>query len=467
MEINVPDNQRADARAMIDALFLNNLEKILQLREIEFELNEGELFDEVLENRDFYRYILEIEPKISTAFKENIYQPVLKAYHQTSEKKDYIDPDRYEDIRRITEQKLARIADRENLPLVMREISLNLLAFSLDHISSRIRAKRFVRKTGMEVFQFKVGEITSASQIDELKQMVGYLIENAREFNLLPLLESFNVIGKFLEKGDVLMADKFEGEKAVGYGPCDRCTMMFSSSAIVSLDPSCPNLIDKDETLHLPLEFNSAQCPFCGIVKRIDTPAMFYRPSNKKIIYNVPTHHQYSEAEAENLYAEMIGNIRERYRKRISHEEAVAFDNAGEEITYNILHFLTSIQMGTVNRVQHAFLQVKLAGGSSLLVDPTTNAIIDLVSPAEVAQMWDLSDDTALTEDQSLNRNIDEQAFREAKDAYNKGDYEKAEQLFMDIYRSDPDDKIAGRYLSSVYLHLGKKELAEELINTQ
>jgi hypothetical protein len=465
MEISVPANQRENAREMNDALFLNNLGRIIQLREIEFELNEDELFDEVLENRDFYRYILEIEPKISEAFKKNTYQSILGAYNQTFEKKDFINPNRYEDVRSMTGQKLYRITDRENIPLVMREILLNLLALSLDHISSRIRAKKFVRKTGMEVFQFNVGEITSDNQIDELRQMVIYIVQNANEFYLHPLLEGLNVIEKFLEKGNLLMADKFEGEKAVGFGNCGNCSMMFSSSAIVSLDPTCPYLIDKNDSLHLPLEFNSAQCPFCGIVRRIDAPAMFYRPSNKKIIYNIPTHNQYSKTEAENLYAEMIGEIRERYKKRLPPEEAVAFDNAGEEITYNILHFLTSIQMGTVNRVSHAFLQVELFGGSSLLVDKTTNTIIDLTNPAEVAQMWDLSDDNILTEDSGLSKNIDEQAFRNAKDAYNKGDYEKAEQLFTEIYKTDRDNKIISSYLSSVYLLQGKKELADELFN--
>jgi hypothetical protein len=465
MENTIPANQRENAREMNDSLFLNNLEKIIKLREIEFELNEDELFDEVLENRDFYSYIIEIEPKISAAFNENNYQSILNAFRQTNEKKIYLHPNRYKDIGHITEQKLSQLNDRQNLPFVMKEILLNLLALSLDHVSSRMRTRNFVRKTGMEVFQFAVGEITSKYQIDELKKMASYIKGNANEFYLLHLLESLNVIEEFLENSNILMTNKFEGEKAVGYGHCGHCAMMFSSCAIISLDPTCPYLIEQSGALHLPLKFNTAQCPFCGQVRRIDTPAMFYRPSNKKVIYNIPTHNQYSEAEAENFYAELIGELKERYKKRISPEEAEAFDNAGEEITYNMAHFLTAIQMGTVNKVWHTFIQVGLADGSALLVDKTTSTIIDLIDPAEVEQMWDLSTDDPAMENLSQDKNINMQLFRDAKEDYGKGDYKKAERLFTDLYGSNPDNAIICRYLASVYLYQGKKKMAEELIN--
>ena len=465
MENTVPANHRENAGKMNDELFLNNLEQIVKLREIEFELNEDELFDEVMENIDFYRYIIDIEPKISEAFNKNNYQSILSAYRQTSEKRNYTHPDRYKDIGRITEQKLYRLTDKQNIPLVMKEIVQNLLAFSLDHVSSRMRTKKFIRKTGVEVFQFAVDEITSASQIVELKEMVRYIKENANEFHLLPLLESLNVIEKFLENSNILMSDKFEGEKAVGYGPCGHCAMAFSSIAIISLDPTCPYLFEQGDTLHLPLEFNTAQCPFCGQVRRIDTPAMFYRPSNKKVIYNIPTQNQYSESEAENHYGEMIGILRERYKNRISPEEAEVFDKAGEEITYNMAHFLTAIQMGTTNKVWHAFLRVGLADGSAMLLDKTTGTLIDLIDSEEVAQMWDLSAGDSAMEIFSIDKNINKQLFQMAKEAYYKGDYEKAEQLFTDIYELNRDDTIIRRYLTSVYLYQGKKEMAEKLIN--
>ncbi len=466
MENSVPAQRRENAQAMNDALFLNNLESIIKLREIEFELPQDELFDEIKENRDFYKYILETEPKISKVFKENNYRAIVSAYEQTNEKSTYANPNKYKEIARITEHKLYQINDRQNLPLVMREVLMNLLALSLDHVSTRMRTKKFVRKTGMEVFQFNVGEITSEHQIMELKDMVSYIKENVHGYGLLPLWESLSVMEDFLDHGNILKADRFDGEKAVGYGHCGHCAMMFCSAAVISLDSTCPYFIDQNDRLHLPLEFNSAQCPFCGKVRRIDTPAMFYRPSNKKVIYNIPTQNQYSESEAEDLYGEMIGKLRERYKKRISAEEAEVFDRSGEEITYNMVHFITAIQMGTVNRVWHTFLRLRLADGSALLLDQTSNTLIDLIYPADVTQMWDLIPEDTAGKILTLDKNIDKQAFRDAKEVYNRGDYQKAETLFANLYKTHPEDKIIGRYLASVYMYLGKNEMAVAIFNT-
>ncbi|SMO73407.1 hypothetical protein SAMN06265379_10680 [Saccharicrinis carchari] len=160
----------------------------------------------------------------------------------------------------------------------------------------------------------------------------------------------------------------------------------------------------------------------------------------------------------------MIGELRERYKKRISSQEAEAFDRAGEEISYNMTHFITAVQMGTVNKVWHTFLRVRLADGSSVLLDQTSNTLIDLLNPAEVTRMWDLIPEEPVRENIILYSNSNKQAFNDAKEAYNQKDYQKAEKLFAHLNESDPDDKVIGRYLSSVYLYQGKKEMAQAIL---
>ncbi|SMO73412.1 hypothetical protein SAMN06265379_10681 [Saccharicrinis carchari] len=90
MEISVPPERKENARVMNDALFLNNLEHVLKLRGLEFEMNDDELFDEIRENKDFYRYILEVEPRISKAFNEHTYQAIVNSYNQSNKKKGFI-----------------------------------------------------------------------------------------------------------------------------------------------------------------------------------------------------------------------------------------------------------------------------------------------------------------------------------------------------------------------------------------
>ena len=270
---------------------------------------------------------------------------------------------------------------------------------------------------------------------------------------------------RFLDERDVLSRNSFEGERATGYGNCGECSMMFASSVITSLDTTCPFLFeDGKNRVHLPLQFNIAACPFCGARKRVDAPSMFYRPSNHKVIYCVPTMGQYSEEKAEEIHGEVISALREGYKGRISPEEAEAFDAAGEEVTYSMADFIVAVQMGTTNKVWHAFITLTLADGSALIVDTTTNSMIELVNPSEIHQLWDLHETGAGHDQPGVQALQGSDSLAEAMTAYANKDNETALRLLEREHVQDPENPIVKQYLASLYLGMGKKELAAEML---
>ena len=148
MEMSVPEDRRDNAMKMNDGLFLNSLGRIIVLRRSEYDVDDGDLFDEVLENRDFYRYVLETEPAIADAFGPGLRERINAAYAAASSGATLKNPDRHRPKIRHAEEKLESMQDRRNLPLLLHELISNEIAESLDHISSRMRAKAFIRSLG-------------------------------------------------------------------------------------------------------------------------------------------------------------------------------------------------------------------------------------------------------------------------------------------------------------------------------
>jgi hypothetical protein len=391
MEMTGPEHNRERAVGLIDALFLNHLEQILEARSVQFELDEDDLFDEVLENYSFYMLILQEAPEIAKALSPALRARIQAHYEATDRERKLRIPERHAALQEGVHSTLSSIRDRTRYPLVLTELVTNEIVRALDHPSSRMRAKRFLRKLGGRFPQFPAGELARREDLEGLIARVRAVDEAAREFALLRLLRCTQAILQHLEERDILALDRFEGEWATGYGPCRHCAMMFASSAVIFLDPTCPLLGESDEErIHLPLAFNVATCPFCGTRQRSNAPSMFYWPSRKKVLYCVPRDGSRSEGEAEAAHRDTIQEIRRRYMERIGAEEAAAFEAAAEEIVYSMIHFIVAIQMGTANRVHHAFLRVRLAGGTSLIVDQTTKVSIELINETETLQLWNL-----------------------------------------------------------------------------
>lgn len=468
MERTMPQENRERAIEFVDGMFLNNLEKIVSLRQDEFRLNVRESIEEVTLNRDFYRFIIDQEPEIVNSFPEDLRKQIKDTYNAPPETLSIKETTLFEPENKRIRQLLNQIKDNEVLPLVVEMEIDNAVAKCLDHVSSRMRAKSYVRSLKNNFPQLNLSKFLTN---EDLKRFVGQLekiYSEAKKRSLIPLAVVCEIVLDYFDQTDVLNLTEFGGERAKGYGHCGQCSMMYSSTAIVSLDPTCPFLFEHGaDRIYLPLDFNISVCPFCGYKSRNDAPAMFYSPSRNQVIYCVPTLGQFTEAQAEDVHKPVIDAIRERYKEKIGALQAAAFENANEEVTYDSSRFILAIQMGTANLVHHAFNRVSLADGSALIVDPTTQVMVELITPTEVHNMWDLEVMSCVeTVDNKGEKVLDAELLTNAISAFSEGDYLKAKELLEREYERNPKNNMVKKNLAVAYLSLGDKESAQNVLQS-
>ena len=465
MEITMPTENSQQVADLVDYLFLNNLEKILLMRRIEFDLEGAELHVEIVENHEFYQYIFENEPEVSTVLGPELSRRLKHAYYESQKQNHLHQFNMYDEEKRIR-QLLYQVGDREIIPLLIEVEIKNAIAILLDHVSSRMRTKKYIRFLGGKFPNLSdIGNLGSKTSINELEKKLKKIYEQSKQYNLFRLSNVSQIALDYLRETDILSLDKFEGERAAGYGHCGNCSMMYASSAVISLDTTCPFLFEKGtDMIYLPMDLNTSRCPFCGEKQRVSSPAMFYSPKRKSVIYCTPTIGQYSEEEAEEVHRPLINEIRERYKNRISVEEAQAFDAAIEEVTYDGVSFLRAIQMGTADNVRHAFIIVRLIDGVELIFDTTTGVMIELTSPSELSSLWDINvgEEPGVQQIDQLQTDI--VSIDNALSAYSDGNYELARDILEEKHEQSPYDKMIRNNLATVYLALGDKNSAIKIL---
>lgn len=327
-----------------------------------------------------------------------------------------------------------------------------------------MRAKAFVRRMGHADGAGwptpPTGKMASSADLEKTSRFLAEVSSDAEDYRLGRLSSTARIFASYLNETDVFVLNDFDGERRVGYGPCGRCSMVFASAPLISLDDTYLFPSERDnETIHLP-EFNFALCPFCGHRARVNAPVMFYSDARHQVIYCLPAHMGLGQEEAPEAYRRVIQEIRENYGRRVSGDAASRFDKAPELVTYNIPDFLYAIQMGDLAREAHVALLTRFPDGSGSIVDKTKKVVIDL-APEELAEYW------AHEEPATASRgDLDEggEDMGAAMFAFEEGRLEEARDMLEALARQRPKDRFVLRNLGVVYAALGDKTRAREVL---
>jgi len=470
MEMTVPESQRAGARRIVDGIFGHHLPAIVAARRVEFDVPEADLREEVADHRRFYEFLVTQAPEalagLGAALSARIQRclaespregqdgAVRRAYARESPR-----------IREI----VSRVEDRRWLVLMVDIEIKNALALALDHVSSRLDAKRFVREEGGRFPSMQMPAVESPEDLTELGQRLHDLGARALAFDLFPLSAICHAMADAIDHLDLDALDRFCGERASGYGGCGRCSMMYASSAILSLDPTCPHLFDaKTGRVFLPLDFNLGTCPFCGEESRAEVAGMFYSAARRQVIYNLPTLGQLTHEQALAQHRPVIAHLRDGYLARASAEEAEAFQHASEEFTYSAADFLLAIQMGTTVKEEHMYNVVRLFDGRGMIVDKTKGVMIELTR-SEMTREWGRASGMApkpdAIDEDGRPRSGSRASLSEAMAAYGAKDYARAREILETLHEDHPGDAAVRKNLAVIYVTLGDREAARRVLD--
>lgn len=465
MERTMPPDQRQRGGQLADDLFINHLPSLITQRRVEFELAEADLASEVNEHRKFYNWVMEQYPEVVEALGPELVERIRRHLAAPPPTVKQLIAPWYQRERRRVAQLLGAVEDRDWLWYLIYVEVQNAMALTLDHLPSRLAAKALVRAAGSEFPQVAPGPIHTRQDLERVAASLKDMADQAATYSLLRVTGTWQAIANLAESIDPSSLLAFSGRRAAGYGGCGRCSMMYSASSIVSFDPTCPGIFD-DETgrIYLALDLNMSTCPFCHTRSRNDSPALFYAPQRNLVVYNAPRLGQFTESEALEAHREVLSQIRQDYMHRVDQEKAVAFDRAIEEFTYSMPDFLMAIQMGTTAKEEHASVLVALSDGSGMIVDPTKNAIVEL-TPLELQARWAAEGglDQVSGPDASSGSRVGSSMDAVLK-AFDAKDYGRARQILEKLHAAHPEDNTVRRNLAVVYVTLGDKQAAQDLI---
>lgn len=466
MEMTMPIQDREVGISLVDGLFANHLSEIILQRKVEFDLSEEDLYWEIATNVAFYRNFVYDEECIFDVLGDELSQRIRNCLQN-------IDLDVNEVVFRLCQSEQDKIlqafsgVEDQQWILFMVDVEIkNALAKSLDHITSRMQTKQFIRYLGGQFPIIKISSIRSQKDLQLLQDQLISLETLAREFSVYQLSAVCSVLRELVIGMDVTKLNAFSGRLAEGYGHCGKCSMMYASTAIVSLDTTCPKLFeDEDYTIFLPLDFNVSICPFCGYEQREEAPSMFYSPNRNQVIYNFPRLGQFSKKEARDVHRQTISDIRQEYINRISDKKAEKFEMASEELTYSTAEFLMAIQMGTTVKEEHIFLLLRFYDGSGLISDPTKGANICLTHN-EMDDLW--APCRAVNLDEAFEDRVDVDNLRsllqDAIEAFSARKYELSCDILEELYKKYPGDEFVRKNLAVAYVTLGDKESARKVL---
>jgi hypothetical protein len=464
MEMSMPAQQRAGGARLADGLFIHHLPAILAQRRAELDVSDEELRWEISAHLHFYSNLIQDEQRPLDSLGESLSQRIQNCI-QT------IEPDTEGVLSRMRDAERPRIAavfsgleTPDWIPLMVDVEIKNALAKSLDHASSRMQTKQFVRHIGTQFPNLNIFSMESGDDLQLLLQRLGELEALAREWSVYRLAAVCGVLREALAEVDATRFGVFGGEIAAGYGGCGTCSMMYASTSMVSYDPTCPRLFQAGgDRILLPIDFNVSVCPFCGEEARAEAPSMFYSPGRNLVIYNCPQLGQFSEDQARDVHRPALTNIRQTYIERISAEEAAKFEQANEEFTYSAAEFLVAIQMGTTVKEQHVFNITRFPDGSGCIVDTTKGVIIGLTR-REMESRWVESRAGRIEVAPDDPGSEGGAGMKEAMAAFASGQYERSRDILEALHQKFPGDEAVRKNLAAAYVTLGDKESARRVL---
>ena len=479
-EASVPPASRPGARRHVDGLFFENLAPILAQRSAAWP-NDAELDADVAANVEFYRFVLG-DPETAGALGAERSARIAEITAALPAERGSAEWPEEGDDRGARDAPLRSaldaVGDRNRLPLLATVAVQNDVLHHLDHVPSRQRTKAWLRRRHDGWLPaLPLDDLDEAAARQRLDAALSALGEDAAGERLPELARTVRVLRAFLAEADLDAVHGFDGDTNASVGQCGRCAMPFASEVVVSLDPTASWLCELgDERIVVP-EFNVARCPRCGHRARSDTPMLFHAPSRSQVVYLLPTGGQRSEQEAIALYRPLIEHARQRYVSRLDPGAAARFVASVELLTYDVRDFLAAIQLGSDVQEWHAWLTVGLADGTGLVVDPTKKVIIAL-TPEELAEHrartataagapigapGTVGPSAARPDDAATETRWTDE-LSAARAAFGAGRLDEARDRFEQLVAERPGDAIARTNLATVYLKLGQRDRAREVL---
>lgn len=278
------------------------------------------------------------------------------------------------DVPDAVRRALTTHTSRERLFSAIRTGLSNALYVYLDYPATRLPAKQFLREDRRQggglplLHKMPSAQVTSAV---ELADYLGRAASAARASGLLPWGALVDGVADQIRASDLDDRKDFQGNWSDSSLPCGRCSMWFAGECMVAMDTRSPFINWRNTSLtYIPADLNQARCVFCGHSAPIETPALFYAAQRGQVIYSVPTRLPRLEQEAApDFYREIVGGLRDEYRKHLTAEEAQRFDSASELLTYSLPEFLMAMQTGETLDEDHIYNLIRFPDGTGLLVD--------------------------------------------------------------------------------------------------
>src|SRR5450755_3352338 len=307
MERTMPPHQRERGGELADDLFTHHLPSLVTQRRVEFELAEADLASEVNNHRQFYDWVMERCPEVVGALGPELPERIRRHLAAPQPTVKQLIAPWYRRERRRVAQLLRVVEDRDWLWFLISVEVQNAMTLALDHLPSRLDAKALVRASGGEFLQLAPMPVHTRQDVERMAASLKDMADQAAAYSLLHMTGTCQAIADVAESIDPSSLLAFSGQRAVGYGGCGSCSMMYAASSIVSFDPTCPGIFD-DETgrIYIALDLNVSTCPFCHTQQRADSPALFYAPRRDLVIYNAPRLGQFAEGEALEVHREVL-----------------------------------------------------------------------------------------------------------------------------------------------------------------
>lgn len=278
------------------------------------------------------------------------------------------------------------LTDIRRLDNLVEVILSNARYRYLDLPWTRRRAKAAVRIELTELGDWSLAQAGLGTRADPRKiaRRLRVRAEVAHRVRLTSWASLLEWAAEEVDRLDPASLDRYEGDWGVAMSPCGQCSMWFTLQVVSSMDTTCSFMNWSDRGLvFIPAGIGTAECPFCGLVAPVDSPAMFYAEQRNQVVYLIPTKGMLSETDAAEFWRPTIEGIRERYTSQLDAISRQRFEEAGELITANVKDFLYAIQMGETIPEDHVYVLIRLPDGSGLIFDGEKR-FARIITPAEL-----------------------------------------------------------------------------------
>ncbi len=289
------------------------------------------------------------------------------------------------------------------------------------------------------------------------------LQSKARRWRLFLLDKLCEYCLTFISRFPVHKYKDFEGHYMEGLGPCGRCSMFFSSSALSIISPVSQSVVDfQYNWVYFPPDFNYVACPFCNHEAEIESPLLFHSLERNQVIYKIPAPWNEQPEKAMDTFKPIFQKLKEEYKKLMSREEAESLEQSSEILAFGKQEFYNAVKTGESKQQAHTTILVKQKDGSGLEIDSLNRIMIGIHRNEMTKQFNEEDSEERIPLEAALSRN---DRLNEAVALFNSGDTIESKEILEQLYSEEADDVYINYNLAIVLYSTGEAERARQIMN--